>query len=309
MESVKGTLERYENPKSKSKLSQNSIEKVYMVKYKKLLKGLKGDGVVFLQNDKVVMKWLRENYGNIQTQKSFITAIITILNAHKLNSDMYVSHQKEITNIVNRIYSEHKRNAKQDENFVSIDELKSVIPFYEKAFNKATGKQKYDLMKKWIIAFIYVGDMKNPPFRLNYSCDIVKKADYEEYSRENYLVLKKGEPEFFHFGNHKTANKTGIKRIRVGDKLKEALKIWLKHNKSKEHLLLNDRGEKMSNHTLGVFISKVFEPLGKHITINDLRHIFISELLDIDYEMSKKRRLLAARMGHSIEVQETYHLN
>ena len=302
-------MDEIRNKLMETNLSINSIDKVYMVKYKKLSQGLNKKGVKFLLDYDEVMKWLTDNYDKLETRKSYLSAIINILRVYDMDTDKYVEKQKEINEVLNSKRNQHKKNEKQEKNFVPIKELKSVIPYYEKLINKTTNeKEHYNLLKKWIVAYIYVGDSNNPPFRLDYSVELIDKSEYDPESKNNYLVLKKNIPEIFHFGNHKTSAKTGIKKVRVGQKLKGALQIWLKNNKSDKYLLLNDRGGKMSANSLGIFISKVFEPLGKHITLNDLRHIFISELLDIDYEMSKKRKILAKKMGHSLETQESYHL-
>ena len=60
----------------------------------------------------------------------------------------------------------------------------------------------------------------------------------------------------------------------------------------------------MSENTLSKYIVKVFDPSGKHITLNLLRHIFISE--NVDLEKIKKEKETAEKMMHSSDMQKDY---
>ena len=311
MESIKQKLEEYVNPATNRKISKNSIEKVYMIKYRKISQGMGKTGVEFLKDYDSVMEWIEDNFENLSTQKSYISTVINVLKSHDMDAEKYSKKVKELSNEINKITAKHLKNAKQEANYVPIEKLRTVIKIYEKQANESkTENQQYQALRKWIVANLYVGDKDNPPVRLDYSVDLIQKSDYDPESKDNFLVLNKKEPEFFHFGDHKTSASTGTKKLRVGKQLKKALTIWLQHNRSKKHLLLNDRGQKMTPHTLGVFITKVFSILDKHITLNDLRHIFVSELVsDDDIRSTKRRQILAKRMGHSLDVQEQYKKN
>ena len=60
----------------------------------------------------------------------------------------------------------------------------------------------------------------------------------------------------------------------------------------------------MNANQLGKFITKAFDFTGKKITLNLLRHVYISE--NIDLEAIKKGQQLAKDMHHSTGVQEMY---
>mgnify|MGYP003648111231 CR=1 FL=1 len=313
MEEVKTKLLNYVNPETKKQISKSSAEKVYLIKYKILRKNLDPDAEnpEFLLDFDKTMKFVNEKYQNIQTRKSVFTSILAVLNSHGLDSKKYKDEQTKLLIDIEKNVDKHKKTEKQNENWTTLANLRSVIPYYEKLINDPkleSQEQQYELLKKWIVAFLYVGDDDNPPFRLNYSVDIIEKKDYDYDSTNNYLVLNKGVPEIFSWGEHKNSNKKGTLRVRIGKKLKEALKTWLQHNKSSKYLLLNDIGGKMSSTSLGIFISKVFEPTGKHITLNLIRHIYITSTFDVDYETSRKKTKIARAMGHNVATQENYHL-
>ncbi len=305
MDIVKQKLIDYVNPETQSKLSLNSIEKVYMIKYKILRKNLDPDSenAEFLLDFDKTMEFVNNKYKNINTRKSVMSSILAVLKSFKLEHQNYKDEQNKLLKEIAKDTDKHKKSEKQEKNWTTLKELKSVIPLYQSKMH-----DDHQAMKKWVVANLYLGDDENPPFRLNYSVDIIDKSDYDYDSKKNYLVLDKGEPEIFSWGEHKTSHKKGTHRVRIGKRLKIVLKIWLKHNKSTKHLLLNDMGRKMSPTSLGIFITKVFEPTGKHITLNLLRHIYITETFEIDYETSRKRRKIARKMGHSVATQENYHL-
>ena len=53
-------------------------------------------------------------------------------------------------------------------------------------------------------------------------------------------------------------------------------------------------------------VKRAFAPTGKEITLNLLRKITISEL--VDHDALKKNKKLADDMGHSVNVQQTVYL-
>jgi len=62
----------------------------------------------------------------------------------------------------------------------------------------------------------------------------------------------------------------------------------------------------MTSIGLSTTIPKVFEPTGKNITINSLRHIFISENISGDFLTEKTA--ISEAMHHSVSTQEKYRL-
>ena len=163
-------------------------------------------------------------------------------------------------------------------------------------------------MQKWVIANLFLNE-ENPPTRLDYSpMKIISKGEYdkldeEERKENNYLVVLSRNNKFFSFNEYKTSGKYGENQVKVGKKLNSVLNIWLKYNKT-DSLLLNSQGKPMSANGLGKEIKKVFEPTGKNISVNMLRHIFISE--KYPKEKLDEKSQDAKKMGHSVDMQEKY---
>jgi len=330
MESVELKLSQYVNPdpSKKGKLLQPSTIKNYMVRYSILVRYLSPDdeSPAFLLDFDRVVKFITDNEFrseiriinhkgkqtekylqplSLTTKKTYYTSILGILNSQGLESANYKELQNELLKEIAVETDKNKKSKTQEENWTTIAHLQSVIPMYESLIDMVEDRDKYDIYKKWIIAMLYVGQKDFPPFRLNYSVDLIDKTDYDkDDSTNNYLVLNKGVPEIFHFSNYKNSDMKGIKRVRIHTNIAIALQTWLKHNKSSKHLLLDNTGKKMTEACLGLLITRVFNPTGKHITLNTIRHIFISENIDVEY--NKRTQKLAKQMGHSTSVQTDY---
>ena len=172
MEEVKTKLLNYVNPETKKQISKSSAEKVYLIKYKILRKNLDPDAEnpEFLLDFDKTMKFVNEKYQNIQTRKSVFTSILAVLNSHGLDSKKYKDEQTKLLIDIEKNVDKHKKTEKQNENWTTLANLRSVIPYYEKLINDPkleSQEQQYELLKKWIVAQLYVGDDDNPPFRFD----------------------------------------------------------------------------------------------------------------------------------------------
>jgi len=92
--------------------------------------------------------------------------------------------------------------------------------------------------------------------------------------------------------------------VKLGSKLNSVMNIWLKYNDS-DSVLLNSQMKPMSANGLVKMVPKVFESTGKNITINLIRHIFISEEFP---NQTDEKSQVADKMMHSVEMQGKYSL-
>ena len=121
---------------------------------------------------------------------------------------------------------------------------------------------------------------------------VLNDRDLAEFSRLTDPFSQEGR---WRHDEYKTSGKYGENQVKVGKKLNSVLNIWLKYNKT-DSLLLNSQGKPMSANGLGKEIKKVFEPTGKNISVNMLRHIFISE--KYPKEKLDEKAEDAKKMGH-----------
>ena len=306
----------------KRNIKPNSLN-AYVISISKLHKATEGDGefknLDFLKDTKEIKEFLSSL--KLSTQKNYLASIIVSLDAMNTKGkyDDLIKEYREILDDTHNKYVEDYENGEKSEsqkkNWASMKELKKVKAMYlrdikeRELFSKEElNKKQMALMQKWVIANLFLNE-ENPPTRLDYSpMEIISKGEYdkldeEERKENNYLVVLSRNNKFFSFNEYKTSGKYGENQVKVGKKLNSVLNIWLKYNKT-DSLLLNSQGKPMSANGLGKEIKKVFEPTGKNISVNMLRHIFISE--KYPKEKLDEKSQDAKKMGHSVDMQEKY---
>ena len=119
----------------------------------------------------------------------------------------------------------------------------------------------------------------------------------------NYLLNSTRTTKYFIFRNYKTASTYGEIKVKVNKGLNSIINQWLKINPT-NFLIFDNKNNKMSKNNLAKYIVKSLEPSGKHINLNLLRKIWISENLDLNQVRSRDK--LATAMMHSLDTQKTY---
>jgi hypothetical protein len=306
---------------NKRNIKANSL-KAYLISLQKTHDFIEGKGELedlnFLKNEEEVVEKLQDL--KLSTQKNYLSAIIVALDAMNDEGDYdeeleyYRGYLQELQKQHQEEQEKQQKSKSQDENWVSMKELRKVMNGYKADIMERelltkdglTSKQ-FDLVQKWVVANLFLDD-ENPPTRLDYApMRVISENDFNKLSDDekddaNYLVLKSRNKKYFHFGEYKTAKKYGANVIPVGKKLNSVLNIWLRINPT-DSLLLNSQGKPQTANGLGKYITKVFDPTGKKIGVNMLRHIFITE--KFEPQLAEKQEV-AKKMGHSVGTQELY---
>lgn len=252
------------------------------------------------------------------TIKNYIAAIIVALTSYddeyEETIEKYREYLDEVVGKYKDEYENGEKSEKQEKNWISMKELKKVSNYWKRelnergVFSKRTVTNKELMMlQKWLISNLFIHD-ENPPTRLDYApMEVIGFKEYEDLSEKdkkenNFLVIKNRTKKFFSFNEYKTAGKYGEKIIDVGKKLNSVINIWLKYNTS-DSFLINTKGEPLTANGLGKLIKTVYASTGKDITINMLRHIFITEKFP---NVDNEREEVAQKMGHSTDQQALY---
>jgi len=233
---------------------------------------------------------------NKSTMNNYLSACIggleTLGNQQDNNLEAYRTKITENNIIISKDAVEQKKSIVQSDNWCKLSELQGVANSYRKelvrrkTFHKTADTilpQEREILKKWLCASLYTIDPKsNPPLRGDYaSMKIINIKDFNKLTDEemklNYLVVKSSHKKFFSLGKYKTFKIYGIKHIELGRKLNGVMNKFLKLH-DKEYLFYNCSGKTvLQANAFGKFVGRVFEPCGKDITINLLRHIVLTE--------------------------------
>lgn len=193
----------------------------------------------------------------------------------------------------NQLMAKNEKSDTQEKNWVTIDELAVIA----KKLLKENPKSQNSL-----IAALYT---MAPPTRLDYyDMEIVGKKD-ELNKDKNYLVIHGARKKEFVFNDYKTSNKYNEVRIPVSKELNKVINNFLKLNPERKYLLQKNRTPTpLSRNALGKLIPIIFSPTGKNVTLNIIRHVYISEQVDLD--AVKKFKEISKNMLHSSSTQQDY---
>lgn len=289
-------------------LKANSIN-AYVIALKKLNNDKQIDTLDFLKN-KDIIKSKIDNL-KITTARNYLTSIIVILTAAQSDENL-INYYKNFVNKLNGEYNEINKkqikNVKQEANWVTSEELSAVFKQYEKKVKNLDLKNKIKiknndktLLQEYLVSGLYT---LLPPIRLDFSPMVIINDKKDIKPGINYLVNLGRNKKYFLIQEYKNVKFLGIAEIKIPPKLNTIINTWLKYNDT-GHFLINNRGESLSANGLGKLITKVFKIGDKNITINLLRHIYVSS--NVDMAAIKASEKLASDMMHSPNVQKNIY--
>ena len=295
--------------KDRPEIKDNSI-KSYLITLKKMNKNKALTTMSFLKNYDNIIKIL-DNLA-LTTRRNYLSSILVVLRAYNKKSyDGVLDKYKKLLAELNEQYTNkidsHEKSDKQKENWVQLSELKKGLKLYKKEITdrdikdkQTLNKKDLDLLKKYLVVALYTAQA---PVRLNYANMEIINSEKDVKPKQNYLLVKGRNKKILIFQEYKTAKTNGRVDKIVPKELNSILNFYLKYNKSK-YLLNDSKGSPMTPNALGKFITKAFSFTDKKITLNLLRHIYISSKIDLDAIKAKTK--LAKDMMHSEAMQEDY---
>lgn len=282
----------------------------------KILKMAQTEDITILENPKKIIDLLINSESSPSSIRAYLASLVVYMDTHGKNADEYRKVMNEYIQKEKEKNNTHEKTETQKQNWTTLKELQDVVQNYEDKIKKEKitkreklNKKENELFQKYILGMLYVGDVdKHPPIRLDYSpMKIITEEEYiknydNKPSKINYLVIKSRNKKYFAFHNYKTIKTHGIKKIPISQKINTALNKYLKY--TNEYLFENNQNRPLSSNALGKLITKTFEPTGKKISVNMLRHIFISE--KYPPEKIKEQQKDASNMFHSTDTQKIY---
>lgn len=195
-------------------------------------------------------------------------------------------------------------NVKTDTQEKNWMDWKSVLEIANKHINEvAYFKDKKSIQnnkEKKMLDYALIAALYSmiPPSRLDFhNMNVYKDKQQDELpSDENYILMNKKEKMLIVLNSYKTEGKYGKKELIVPAKLKKMIKLYLKFN---EKIL-----DGMTENNLSKIIKKVFTSGDKSLSLNMLRHVYISD--KVNTSKLKKNKKIASDMGHSLSMQAGY---
>lgn len=286
----------------------------YVDTIKTLMNDMKTTDFNFLKDVSKVNGFLQHK--PLGTYRKYIASIVVVLDSLYGDSQLVGEYRAIQCKLIEQ-YQENlllqKKTEKQNTNWVSLDTLKNCMLLYENTLKnnnvfrkKFTSPEEKELLTNWLITALYVSDDNNPPRRLDYrNMKVIYNIKYNKLSdiqksTSNYLVLD-GNKKIFSFGDYKTSKKYGTQMIYVNNYLSRVLDKYLKNNDYYHLFPSNPSSCKFSK-----MIVRAFSPTDKKITVNLIRHIYITEKHP---PQNQARIETAFKMGHSLSTNTSYSLS
>ena len=232
----------------------------------------------------------------ITQKRNLLSAILVIITASGEASDKYEKYREHVFDLgveYSQQLAKNEKTPKQEANWTSIEALKKIT---RKHIKNNPGKQNT------MIAALYT---YQPPTRLDYNSMEIVKSDKDLDPKQNYLLIKSARNKVFIFNDYKTAKKYGQTRIPVSKELNTVINKFLKLNPNRKYLLQQKRkAEPLSRNQLGKMLPLAFSQTGKNVTINIIRHCYVSE--NVNLPEVKKLQELSKAMLHSQQEQLNY---
>ena len=269
---------------NRPKLSASSL-KTYISILTNIYKAMNGQGDKidwYTDNIKNILEFLESK--NDQSKKTSLSALFVLTGMQEYRDVMM-----EVMSRVNNVYKQQKKTPKQEENWMSSDEIKIVYNNQlENALKMLSTKKKFN--DREFIEFLLVAFLSGvvmPPRR---------SQDYGEMKIRNYNpktdnYYKTGK---FYFNIYKTSGTYGLQTLDVPKALNTLIKKWIKLNNN-DYMLYSTNNNKLSSPQINRILNNAF---GKSISTNMLRHIYLTEQYKNIPAISEMQDL-AREMGHS----------
>ena len=279
--------------KKRSHLSPQSV-KTYTSILSNLYKnifGLDYDESNF-DNTKEILNYLQDLEPN--KRKTILSALVIIT-----DKESYRKQMLEDIGDYNKEQSLQVKNEKQNDSWLSNDEIKFLYNRLEKNFKAIMKKESYSMkdlqeIQNYIIVSL-LGGIFIPPRR---SKDYVEfKINNIDKDKDNYLHKNK-----MVFNSYKTSKTYGQQVLEVPKPLLKILKIWMEINPT-EYLLFDSNENQLSNVKLNQRLNQIFD---KKASVNQLRHTYLSDKYQHTIEENKKMSEDFKKMGSSMGQQKIY---
>jgi ribosomal protein L18 len=253
---------------------------------------MKGEGLEwFSNNDKEILEYLKDK--TPQTKKTTLSALF-VLTKQQSFKDVMMTVMKS----VNDTNKEQKMNVKQEENWMSVKEIKEkyepLLVNIKKMLSNKSILNESTMMEFLLVSFL-AGVVKDLPPRRSQDFTELKIRNYDT-KKDNYYKSGK-----FYFNVYKTAKTYGLQVIDVPKELDVILKKWIKIN-TNDYMLYSTNGNKLTSPQVTRILNKVFD---KNISTSMLRHIYLTNVYK-DIPALSQMQNIASEMAHSVSTAMEY---
>ena len=222
--------------KNREKLSASSL-KTYVSTLFNLHKNMKSDDISlkFFDNSADILQFLDEKPST--TQKTILSALFVLTGNDKYRELMLTDCKS-----VNDNYKLQKKDIKQDANWMTIDEIKSIYTELEtkvkSMFSGAITADNETIVQFFLLAFL--GGVSGLPPRRSLDYALLKIRNFD-VKTDNYYKSNK-----LYFNKYKTSEVYGLQSLDVPEELNVIIKKWVKVNTA-NYFLFSSNGNPLTS--------------------------------------------------------------
>lgn len=249
----------------------------------------------FIDEPQKVLEFLKDTTAN--NRKTILAALVVLCIGHDC-VEPYRNQMLKDAEISNQQQRLQRKSDTQKESWISQKEIlrlyrsleRKVMPLWK--IPNPTKTQR-DLLQDYVILSLYV---LIPPRRLmDYTQFKVRNINKET---DNYM-----DKRTFIFNKYKTANKYKTQQVNIPPKLKTIVDKWSRRHTS-DYLLVDDNDKQFTAPKLTLRLNRIFG--GRKISVNQLRHTFITDNVLKDLPALAQLDKIAKDMGHSVDEAMLY---
>ena len=269
--------------------------KTYVSLLKNIMKNMNYDNVEELNNNpEKVIEFLKEKYESINGIKTRLSSLFVITNNKAYHTDMMTNIEK-----YNIETNKQKKNEKQKENWMTAQEIEHIYDNMETSIKSLWKKKNLstkELMKIQDFVILSLFTLIPPRRSLDY---VEFKINNINTNKDNYIKSNS-----LVFNTYKTSTQKGQQTIKIPKELKSLLTKYIKLISDKsDYLIFNNKIQQLSIPNFTLRLNKIF---GKKVSVNMLRHIYLSEK---HADNLKDMKDDFAKMGSSLNQSNTYIKN
>ena len=299
--------------KARPNLKPNTI-KMYIFNLNKLKKLFNAEDLKFLSKVGEVKDKLKDLH--YTTQRNFYNAIIVYLRAGEKNEELiekYDTMRNELNEQYKTDNESGKISEKQKNNFVEIDELRTMLNKMDTEIKKHGLKKKENLSakeKQLIQVYTIYNILLKIPLRNDLAgMEAISRKKFntltdKDKETDNYLVVDKAKMEFI-LNEYKTARKYKQKNILIPKELEKIIRMYLRKN-GMGILFKTSTGNPITRNALSQLLIKTSQAyMNKNISTTMIRKIVLSDMFaDTKKEMEKMSEIT----GHSVETMNNVYV-
>lgn len=282
---------------NRPKLSASSVS-TYASIIRNIMKKLDTtDNDVFTSKPETVIKHLADIDPKLRKTSLAAIIVFTEKSASKETIKKYRDLMISDVNSAKKEEANQEKTETQKENWIPYEDIMTLYNSMEEDIKPfLRSKPKTSAIMQHVQDFVILSCMVLIPPRRLMDWTEMKIRNINE-DEDNYIKKNK-----FYFNKYKTSKFYGTQNVDIPKKLKTILNKWIEFNDN-DYLFIDSNNNKLTSTKLNQRLNRIFD---KKVSVNMLRHIYISDKVLKDVPKLNELQEVAKDMGHNVAEQMLY---